>query len=290
MKSKASSMAVVALTAASVLAQDTTTVKVEFAPRTDRRKFEDRIEGNESFDYIVPAEAGERLKILYTSDNMGTYINLYPPGSDTAMYVGANLGNRFEGTLADTGDYRVHVYMMPNAAHRGEIADFTIELTLDRGTGFADGLGGGPDFWVVNSVSESETMIIRAGPSTSRDVVSRVANGMRLRNLGCKIEGGSRWCRVRTSGDASVEGWADGRYLTEAAGPGASGGTKVRPSDEPNAPELSVRSSGELEVSFKSGCGTLFDADGSRITAGGSCSAEQLRQAAETVEGYRRQR
>jgi Bacterial SH3 domain len=283
-----------ALVAASALARETTTVKVELAPGTNRQKFESRIEGDESFDYVVPAQAGDRLTILYSSDNMGSYVNVYPPGSDAAMHVGANLGNRFEGTLPETGDYRVHVYLMPNAAHRGEVAEFTIELALGRGDvaaeerHFPDGLAGGPDFWAVQGIAEGETLCLRSGPSTSDDVVGKLSNGMLVRNLGCKVEGTVRWCHVATRGDGSIGGWTAGRYLVEAAAPGSGGVTTVPPGDDPGAPALFVRASGAIEVNFKSGCGALFGADGSRISAGSSCSTEQLRQASEAVKAHPR--
>jgi hypothetical protein len=108
-------------------------VEVELGPETHRKTFEDRIEGYETFDYIVPAEAGQSLKVTFKSHNMGAYINIYPPDSDEAMHVGGNRGNRFEGILPETGDYRVHVFLMDNAAHRDEIAKFTIEFVLGSG-------------------------------------------------------------------------------------------------------------------------------------------------------------
>lgn len=207
------------LVAATGLGQETRKVRVELTPDAKPKTLEGRIEGDESIDYIVPAEAGQRLKVVYRSENMGTYIDLFPPGSDEAMHKGSNLGNRFEGTLAETGDYRVHVYMMPNAVHRGEIADFTLEFSLDRDDDFADGLAGGPDFWEVTGVAKNETLSLHSGPSATEGVVSKVPNGTRLRNLGCKMENGSRWCRVRTFGEDAIEGWADGRYLMESAVP-----------------------------------------------------------------------
>jgi hypothetical protein len=216
------SVAAFSLVAATGLGQETRKVRVDLAPDTNSKTLEGRIEGEESIDYIVPAEAGQRLKVVYRSENMGTYIDLFPPGSDEAMHKGSNLGNRFEGVLAETGDYRVHVYMMPNAVHRGEIADFTLDLSVDRSErsgDFADGLTGGPDFWEVTGVAKNVTLSLHSGPSVTEGVVSKVHNGTRLRNLGCKMEDGSRWCRVRTLGEDAIEGWADGRYLMESAVP-----------------------------------------------------------------------
>lgn len=288
------SLAATALAVTTALAQKTTTVRVEFSPGTHHQELQGSIEGDQSFDYIVPGEAGQWLTVAYTSDNMGSYINFYPPGSDEAMHVGPNLGNRFDGALPETGDYRVRVYLMPNAAHRGEIANFTIELTLSGGDAASgksdstDGPAAGPDFWVVTGVTAGEKLGVRSGPSNSHDVVGKLANSTRVRNLGCEIEASSRWCRVEVPGDGSLEGWVPGRYLTEASVAGAGDETRVQLRDDPNAPELFVRSSGEIDVSFKSGCSALYGADGSKIRAGGNCSAEELRQAAEAVQAYQR--
>ena len=208
-------------------AQDATRVTVELDPGTNRKTFENRIEGHESVDYIVPAEAGQSLAVAFKSKIPGAYINIYPPGSDTAMHIGGNRGNRFKGTLPETGDYRVHVFLMDNAADLGQISEFTIAFALGDGDAssqnpdFADGLSGGPDFWKVSGVAQSEKLNLQAGPSTSQEVVGEVDNGTLLRNLGCKMEAGVRWCRVATVTDGSekVEGWVAGRYLVEGAPP-----------------------------------------------------------------------
>lgn len=229
MRWRATSVAVtlVLLLGGTTDAQNATQVTVELDPGTNRETFENKIEGHESVDYVVPAEAGQSLAVAFKSKIPGAYINIYPPGSDTAIHVGGNRGNRFKGILAETGDYRVHVFLMDNAADLGQISEFTIELILGDGDApsqdpdVADGLSGGPVFWKVTGVVQGETLHIQAGPSTSQDVVDEVDNGTLLRNLGCRIEAGSRWCRVATVSDASetVEGWVAGRYLVEGAPP-----------------------------------------------------------------------
>lgn len=133
MKRKTIFVAATALVVTGAIAEETRTVTVDLDSETSHETFEDSIQGDESLDYVVPAKTGEHLSVRYRSDNMGSYIDVYPPGSDEAMHVGSRLGNRFEDTLAETGDYRVHVHLMPNAAHRGEIAEFTIEFRLGGG-------------------------------------------------------------------------------------------------------------------------------------------------------------
>jgi hypothetical protein len=194
-------------------AQKAERVQVELDPGTNRKTFEDRIEGYETFDYIVQGKAGQSLAVVFKSKMWGAYINIYPPGSDTAMHIGGNRGNRFEGILPETGDYRVHVFLMDNAAHLDQIAEFTIEFTLGDGD----------------------------APSQDPDDSDR-----------------------------------------------ASGETGARTSGDPEALELVVRTSGEIEVSFGSGCSALYGSDATRVTADASCSTEQLRQAAEAVEAHLR--
>jgi uncharacterized protein YraI len=79
---------------------------------------------------------------------------------------------------------------------------------------YADGLEGGPDFGEVTGVSS--TLNIRDGASTGGRVVGRVPAGTVLRNLGCFVAEGRKWCEVQDP-DEGMRGWAAGAYLREAA-------------------------------------------------------------------------
>jgi uncharacterized protein YgiM (DUF1202 family) len=142
----------------------------------------------------------------------------------------------------------------------------------------------------VTGVAANDTLNVRAGPSTGHDIKGELANGDVVRNLGCRMMGQSRWCHVKTLGEQSIEGWAAGRYLAEAARPEmATGeGRTLSSSDDPSKPDLYQRPSGEIEVNFKSGCGALYDADGTTITSGYSCTAEQLRAAEQAIAQSRK--
>jgi hypothetical protein len=63
---------------------------------------------------------------------------------------------------------------------------------------FADGLAGGPDFWAVTGVPDGDTLDVRSGPATKFEVRGELANGDVVRNLGCRMEAGRRWCRIGT--------------------------------------------------------------------------------------------
>lgn len=73
----------------------------------------------------------------------------------------------------------------------------------------------GPDFYVVSGLSAGDTLNIRASPTTQAAVLGRLSAGARVRNLGCQINGQTRWCKIRTTGGVEVTGWVNGRYLRE---------------------------------------------------------------------------
>ncbi len=142
----------------------------------------------------------------------------------------------------------------------------------------------GPDYWRVSGVSSDDHLNIRSGPGPNHRVVGMAPNGFVFRNLGCRGSGNSRWCHVETP-DGHKSGWVAGRFLQESGAPGGGGGG----SGSGGAPELHARGSGEMEVRFASGCTVLYNPAGRRITAGSSCSRQQLNQAHDAVERYMRE-
>lgn len=119
---------------------------------------------------------------------------------------------------------------MRNAARRGETANYQLTISVENGQAqrpttlpsgpvapnFADGLEGGPDFWSVEGLSGGDTLNIRSGPSTGNSIIGTVQNGDVLRNLGCTMNGSTRWCQVETQ--RGQRGWVAGRYLHESFG------------------------------------------------------------------------
>jgi uncharacterized protein YgiM (DUF1202 family) len=73
----------------------------------------------------------------------------------------------------------------------------------------------GPDFYVVTGLTAGDTLNLRSRPSTQGDIIARLSQGARVRNLGCETSGQTRWCKVRTTGGVEVTGWVNGRYLRE---------------------------------------------------------------------------
>lgn len=200
--------------------------RVHFKAGTSGTTIKGHIAGRDDIDYLLGAKAGQRMTVELHADNAQAYFNVLPPGSEEAIFVGSLSGNRFEGTLPASGDYRVRVYLMRAAARRDEQAHFSLKLQIGGAQAgeshtqmpdFADGLAGGPDFWEVTGVPAGDTLNLRSGPSTHASVVGEIGNGSVMRNLGCKMAGGQRWCRVARPEDPGSKGWVAGRYLRESS-------------------------------------------------------------------------
>ena len=68
-------------------------------------------------------------------------------------------------------------------------------------------------------VPRNDILNVRNGPSTHSRIVGALANGDRVRNLGCRNEDGSRWCRIQMLDEMRSEGWVNARYLNGAGSP-----------------------------------------------------------------------
>lgn len=212
--------------AAPGLAQTPREERILFPAGQSSTRLEGRIAGDESVAYTIGAEAGQEMTVTLTGPNLSAYFNVYAPGSGPGDEALANAGfhgpmvpaiNRFRTTLATSGEYTIFVYMMRAAARRGASADYVLDVALTGETAprveadFADGLQGGPDFWRV--IAEGR-LNLRAEPSTGAIIVTTLSSGESLRNLGCRMAEGRRWCNVATPDD-SATGWVAGDYLAE---------------------------------------------------------------------------
>ncbi len=204
-------------------------------PRTERVQFPagrqgatltGHLAGREGVDYLLGAKAGQRMTVTLHTDHTAAYFNVLPPGSEEALFIGSTSGNRFDGTLPETGDYRIRVYLMRSAARRDEQAPYrlAVHIGADRqaqapadAPDFADGLAGGPDFWEVTGVPPGDTLNLRADPSPRARVLGEVRNGSVLRNLGCRMTKGQRWCQVASPDQPGRKGWVAGHYLRESS-------------------------------------------------------------------------
>ena len=114
------------------------------------------------------------------------------------------------------GNYTVRVYQLRSASRRGEVAKYSLDVEITSAD-FADGLQGGPDFWDVTGVDAPEKLDLRETPSADGRVVAGFENGTVLRNQGCRISEGRRWCTVEKTDDPSIRGWVLGEFLMESS-------------------------------------------------------------------------
>lgn len=213
------------------IAQDTRTVDVRFPRGSNGTTIADTISGYQTINYRIGVAAGQNMSVQLDTDNPSNYFNINAPGAAEAVFNGSISGNSSNFTIPSSGNYIISVYLMRNAARRGESADFDLTLYVDgaaaqapRPTTLPSGpvaprpvasMDGGPDFWQVQGLG-SDTLNVRSGPSTNNGVIATVRNGDTLRNLGCTMNGSTRWCQVQTPN--GQQGWVAGRYLHESFG------------------------------------------------------------------------
>lgn len=131
-----------ALTAALTLAtapsaharDDIRKVRVQFAPGKSSARLVGFIRGYQTVDYILRASTGQTMTVQLKTANTANYFNVLPPGSDNvAIFIGSTKGNNFSGTLTQSGDFKIRVYLMRSAARRNEIARFTLTVGVTSG-------------------------------------------------------------------------------------------------------------------------------------------------------------
>jgi hypothetical protein len=98
--------------------------RVQFAPGANSATIESSMTGGDTVDFVLRAREGQAMNVSMASDNPSSYFNILAPGgTEAALFNGSTSGNQYEGTLPATGDYRVRVYLMGEAARRGETAN-----------------------------------------------------------------------------------------------------------------------------------------------------------------------
>ncbi len=104
------------------------------------------------------------------------------------------------------------------------IADSKPQNEYLPGRGGRSGHSDGSGYFRVTGVPRGDLLNVRSGSSARNDIVGALANGDRVRNLGCRTEGGSRWCRIQMLDEMHSGGWVNARYLTETGAPYDPGG------------------------------------------------------------------
>lgn len=89
------------------------------------------IKGYDSVQYSFTARPGQQLAIRLVTSNPSNYINVERNGLGEAVCQGALTGNVCSVHSESVADYVVDVFLMRNAARRGEKAEYT--LFIDQG-------------------------------------------------------------------------------------------------------------------------------------------------------------
>jgi len=195
-----------------------------------------KITGYESVLYRVGAEAGQTMSVALKPSNSATYFNVYEPGKgpgEQALATGSATGsmvpdlNRFNGKLPTSGTYTISVYMMRSAARRNERSNYALDISISAlgdasrlppvQRDYADGLQGGPDYWEIKTTRPTGKVALRVSPSGAAREIASLKSGTVLRNLGCRMNEGRRWCHVEAPGAQQLTGWAAGEFLRESS-------------------------------------------------------------------------
>lgn len=211
---------------------DIRTTRVQFQRGASSAVVEDSITGYESVDYLLGARAGQSMTVSMATNNRFNYFNILPPGeTQVSVFTGSTSGNQFEGVLEQSGDYKVRVYLMRNAARRNETANYRLEMMISGGADRSETASptrtaaasvpaapeeGGPRLWEVAGVSSA--LNLRESPSDTAQTVARYAPETVLTNLGCRRAEGRVWCDVQEAG-GGPRGYVAAEFLKPAVSP-----------------------------------------------------------------------
>lgn len=93
----------------------------------------DQIKGRDAVQYSFTARPGQQLMVSLASSNPSAYINVEKDGATEAVCQGALTGNVCAVRAEATTEYIVDVYLMRNAARRGESAQYTLSIEPTAG-------------------------------------------------------------------------------------------------------------------------------------------------------------
>lgn len=86
-----------------------------------------QITGDAHAQYVIAATPGRQVTVKLISNNASNYFNLLKQGSSEAICQGAMTGNVCV-FRAEAGSYVADIYLMRNAARRGEQAQYTLYM------------------------------------------------------------------------------------------------------------------------------------------------------------------
>lgn len=92
-----------------------------------------QIKGNDGVQYQLDTRPHQQLTVKLASSNASNYLNVEKEGSAEALCQGPMTGNICTFHTEPGARYLVDVYLMRNAARRGESARYTLTVEQDAG-------------------------------------------------------------------------------------------------------------------------------------------------------------
>lgn len=102
--------------------------RVQFAKGKSSKVIKGTIKGEQSRLFVVNLRAGQTLTVTLVPSNASTYFNVTAPGAEQAMFIGSSSGTTMKEVVPSSGDYTIDLYLMRNAARRGDTSNFTITI------------------------------------------------------------------------------------------------------------------------------------------------------------------
>lgn len=88
------------------------------------------MKGYDTVTYRLKAREGQVMQVLFSPSNRSCYFNARAPGQDGLAFDGTMNGNEFSSNLDASGIYSFEVFLMRNAARRGETCKYTISFEV----------------------------------------------------------------------------------------------------------------------------------------------------------------
>lgn len=126
-----------------------------------------QIMGDQTAQYSMAAMADQQVSIKMTTNNSSNYFNVEKKGSAEAICQGSMTGNICMFRPQDSADYVIKVFLMPNAARRGEQAQYTLSIEQS-----ASGSG----------LAQSQTQLAPAESHISSAVVAACKSALALKS------------------------------------------------------------------------------------------------------------
>ncbi len=124
-------MSLVVILATACLADNVRHETVKFAAGTSSSTINSKLKGYDTVEYKLGVTAGQKMSVQLDSRNSSLYFNITAPGANEALYNSSINGNGTSVTIPSSGNYVIQVYLMRNAARRGETAEYALTLYVE---------------------------------------------------------------------------------------------------------------------------------------------------------------